>query len=77
MANFYVNIDIFIVHRHPVPISLTVSSILTKNDRKIANGKKIDEVTNESEYWKVVNDISNPKSDIKWKLIEDGVNLRI
>ena len=77
MANFNANIDIFIIHRHPVTISVTVFSILTKNDVKIANGKRIDDVTNESEYWKAVNDISNPKSDIKWKLIEDGVNLRI
>ena len=37
-----------------------------------ANGKRIDEASNESEYWNVINDISKPKSETKWKL-DDGI----
>ena len=40
---------------------------------KQANGKRTDEANNESEYWKVVNDITSPKCDTKWKLIDDEV----
>ena len=40
---------------------------------KHANGKKIDQATNESEYWKVIKDISKAKTKTRWKL-NDGVN---
>ena len=44
-----------------------------REDVKQANGKRTDEANNESEYWKVVNDITSPKCDTKWKLIDDEV----
>ena len=33
---------------------------------KQANDKKIDEANNESEYWKIVNDITNPRTETIW-----------
>ena len=41
----------------------------------MANVKRIDGANNESEYWKVINDISNPRGDIKWKMIDNGVTI--
>ena len=32
-----------------------------RNEVRAANGKRVDEATNESEYWKVVNDITKAK----------------
>ena len=45
-----------------------------RNEVKAANGKRIAEATNESEYWKVVNDVTKAKSEMKWKL-DDGVKM--
>ena len=42
-----------------------------RSDTKIENGRRIDEAKNESEYWKVVNDINKPQSETKWKLHDD------
>ena len=42
-----------------------------REDVKKANGKKIDEANNETEYWKVVNDITKPNNNSKWKLKND------
>ena len=35
------------------------------------NGKKIDEAKNESDIWKIVNDINSPKAEKVWKLKKD------
>ena len=43
-----------------------------RTDAINANGKKIDEATSESDYWKVVNDIVKPNGDSNWKLKEEG-----
>ena len=45
-----------------------------REENKIANGKKIDEANNESEYWNVINDINKPKTEEKWRIEdEDGI----
>ena len=36
-----------------------------RNDLKHVNGKKIDEATNEFEYWKVINDISKANTETR------------
>ena len=46
-----------------------------RQDVKNANGKKIDEANNETEYWKVVNDIIKPNRNPTWKLVEDGLEV--
>ena len=43
-----------------------------RNDTLTTNGKRIDEAQNESEYWKIINDINKPNSETKCKL-NDGV----
>ena len=45
-----------------------------RNEVRAANRKRVDDSTNESEYWKVVNDITNAKTETKWKL-DDGVDV--
>ena len=35
------------------------------------NGKMIDEAKNESDIWKIVNDINSPKAEKVWKLKKD------
>ena len=45
-----------------------------RNEVRAANGKRVDDSTNESEYWKVVNGITNAKTETKWKL-DDGVDV--
>ena len=45
-----------------------------RNEVRAANGKRVDDSTNESEYWKVVNGITNAKTETKWKL-DDRVDV--
>ena len=46
-----------------------------REERKVANGKRIDDANNEAEYWKVVNDIISPRSEPIWKIIEDNITI--
>ena len=42
-----------------------------RNDVKKENGRRIEEASNESEYWNVVNDINKPHSETIWKLEDE------
>ena len=54
----------------------TLRNMVTQQIRlevKQMNGKRIDEACNESEYWKIVNDITNPRTEPIWNLNLNGV----
>ena len=36
------------------------------------NNNRVNEANNESELWKIVNEVSNPKKENQWKIYIDG-----
>ena len=42
-----------------------------RKDVQNENGKRIEAANNESEYWNIVNNITKPQNETKWKL-DDG-----
>ena len=47
-----------------------VNNRLKKNTIEL-NGKKIDEAKNESQIWKIVKNINNPRKENEWKISKD------
>ena len=44
---------------------------------KQANGARIAEANSESEIWKIVNDISKPKAEQQWSIIDKEVEINL
>ena len=42
-----------------------------RNDVRTKNGKRIDEASDEKEYWNVVNNITKPRAETKWSLNDE------
>ena len=45
---------------------------MVKNDTIKYNDERVDKAANENEMWKIVKEVTSPKNDTKWSLIEDG-----
>jgi hypothetical protein len=39
-----------------------------KRDTRMRNEQRIEKAANENEVWKIVNEMTNPKTETKWKL---------
>ena len=48
------------------------ATALIQEDKLAFNSKRIDEANSEGEFWKIVNDISKPKTETIWKLETDS-----
>ena len=51
------------------------ATLQIKKDKQAANAERIKKARNESEVWRIINDISKPRSEATITLIENGIEI--